>query len=278
MSESSNSKAGTQDAQQLLGWRQAWWPRVRAVGKGITGLAGLGAAIVAIYAWFPLARDSAWPELKEYETIKPLYAGASVHLFEGQLGPPSIVRVIPGESGLTQRLYAKKDYVVQTLATAEGETKLYSVLSCKPNFKPAFQFFNIHITLYDDPLSSQMPPDRPPSYLHYLQPRTVSSQKMFFELITSTSNATDQRGAGYGVNGVCQDLPTSSSGGSAPDYSGPPDQAPPEIRDYRERTPPNFYVEFRDLELAPETYESFVLPFGYATPSHVELPPGWPKS
>lgn len=280
MSGSSNAEPETAAPTEHRGWLEVWWPRAKTAAKGITGLAGLGAAIVAIFAWFPLAQDAVWPELEEYETLSSLYAGASVSLFDGELGPPSIVEVLPGEAGLTERLYVKKDYIVGTLATSEGDTRLYSVLSCNPSFKPTFQFFDSRIILQDKPLSAQMSSERPPSHLYYVAPGTVSSQLLFFELITATSNATDRRGSGYGVNGVCGELPTTSNpaGSSVLDYFGPPDQAPREIQDYRAKTPVNFYVEFRDVDLAEEARGSFVLPFVYVTPNHSELPPGWPKS
>lgn len=34
------------------------WPRAEGVAKGNTGQAGLRAAIVAVFAWFPLAKDA----------------------------------------------------------------------------------------------------------------------------------------------------------------------------------------------------------------------------
>jgi hypothetical protein len=277
MSETTKSKSGPADTPK---WRRAlrvWWPRTKTAGKGVIGVAGLGAAVVAIYAWFPLARDTAWPELKEYATLESLYAGASVTFFDDTLGPPSIIHALSGENGLTERLYVKKDYIVTTLATPDGQTKLYSVLSCSPAFKPSFDFRGNKITLQDKPLAAQMPSDRPPAALYFVQPTTVSSPTFFFELTEYTSNASGNRGSGYGVNGSCKNLPSTAGGDMAPGYEGPPAQAPREISDYRSRTSANFYVELWDRSLA-NVDNKFVIPFDLVTPSREELPPGWPKS
>jgi hypothetical protein len=272
MSGSSNFEPARAGTPTQKGFRGAWWPRAKTAAKAITGLSGLLAAIVAIYAWFPLARDTAWPELKEYETLESLYVGASVSLFDGKLGPPSIIKAVPGETGITERLYVKKDYIVETLATPEGQTKLYSVLSCSPNFKPSFEFFGSKVTLQDKSLVAQGPSDRPRE-LYYQRPATVSSPTFYFELTTETSGASHNRGSGYGVNsvnGACGDLP-------AQDYEGAPAEAPQEIDDYRAKTPPNFYVESWDRSIRDTTI-NVVSPFGLVTPYHEDLPPGWPTS
>jgi hypothetical protein len=117
-----------------------WWPALKFAAKAIIGLSALGAAIVALIAWLPLANDRLHPELKEYEALRALYAGASVSLFDGKLGPPSIVKAVPGEPGITKRIYVKEDYVEETVATQEGQAQLYSVLSCNQEFKPSFEF------------------------------------------------------------------------------------------------------------------------------------------
>lgn len=57
---------------------RTWQSAAASVAKGITGLAGLGGALVAIFAWFPMARDTLWPNLKEYEIVSSLHAGYSV--------------------------------------------------------------------------------------------------------------------------------------------------------------------------------------------------------
>jgi hypothetical protein len=253
-------------------WRR-WWPKLKTLGKGITGLAGFGAAIVAIFAWFPMARDFVNPNFKEYENLKTLYVGASVSHFDSTLGPPSIVKAIPGETGTMERLYVKKDYVVETLATADGQTKLYSVLSCNSDFKPSFTFLDSKITLQDKPLAAQMPFGRPPEWLYYEPPSTVSSPTFYFEMTAEISGASRNRGSGYGVNsvdGACGDLP-------AQGYEGPPDKAPQEISDYRAKALPNFYVETWDRTIRDLSVE-MGNPYLLVTPFHEDVPPGWPKS
>jgi hypothetical protein len=247
------------------------WPKIHTGTKAVTGLAGLGAAVVAIYAWFPQALNSAMPQLKEYETLDTLYAGASVSLFDSKLGPPSTIKAVPGEPGMTERLYVKQDYLVEIIATAEGESKLYSVLSCKPDFKPVFDFFGSKITLQDRPLDRQKELGHPPSWLHYSRPMTVSSPTFYFEMATEVSGASHNRGSGYGVNGVC-----GTNGLPKVDFSGPPDKAPQEINDYRAKTPPNFYVETWDRTLIGNSSDEFSQ-FSLVTPFHEDVPPGWPK-
>lgn len=252
------------------------WPKIHTGTKAVTGLAGLGAAMVAIYAWFPQALDSVRPELKEYALLKSLYAGASVSLFDSKLGPPSSIKAVPGEPGVTERLYVKDAYLVETLATAEGQTKLFSVLSCRADFKPTFDFFGSKVTLQDKPMAELKPFDRQPEELHALVPETVSSPTFYFEMIAEVSGASHNRGSGYGVNAVCSGH-GSANGLPAFDYSGPPEKAPQDLADYRARTPANFYVETWDRSIrGPGNYpfDDFFL----VTPFHEDVPPGWPHS
>jgi hypothetical protein len=270
MNNSRNSEPETTGSPNQKGLPKAWWPRLKTFGKGVTGLAGLGAAIVAILAWFPLARDFVDPNFKEYENLKALYAGASVSLFDGKLGPPAIVKAVPGETGIMERLYVKKDYLVETLASADGQTKLYSVLSCSPDFKPSFNFQGTKITLQDKPLAAQMPFGRPPEHLYYEPPATVSSPTFYFEITAETGGASHNRGSGYGVNsvdGTCGDLPVQG-------YEGPPDKAPQEVSDYRAKTVPNFYVETWDRTIRDQTVD-VGNPYLLVTPFHEDVPPGW---
>lgn len=266
--------SGTKTVEEgVKGWRHVhsvWWPRIRSAGKGITGLSGLGAAIVAIAAWYPMANDHLHPELKEYENLKALYVGASVSLFDSKLGAPSIVKAVPGEPEMTERMYVKPDYVVETVATREGQTKLFSVLSCNPDFRPSFEFLGSRVTLQDKPLADQKPFGRPPSELFYEVPQTVSSPEFYFELTADTSGASHNRGSGYGVNGACsKDLPSV-------DYAGPVADAPQEINVFRERVPANFYVESLDRSLSNSSNPSLG-PFLLVTPYFEDLPPGWPS-
>lgn len=272
MSGPPNSEPGTAEAPKGKAWLKVWWPRAKTFAKGITGLAGLVAAAVAILAWFPLARDFVDPNHKEYENLKSLYVGASVSLFDGKLGPPSIVKGVPGETEITARLYVKKDYIVETLATAEGQTKLYSVLSCNSSFKPSFEFLGSKFTLQDKPLAEMAQSDWKP-WLYYRQPSTVSSPTFYLEVTTDTSGASHNRGSGYGVNSVdgsCGELPTG-------DYEGQLTEAPQEISNFRLKTPANFYVETWDRSIRGASVFD-ANPYQLVTPYHEDVPPGWPKS
>jgi hypothetical protein len=213
------------------------------------------------------------PNFKEYETLKALYAGASVSLFDGKLGPPSIVRAVATEPGITERLYVKNDYVVQTLATAEGETKLYSVLSCSPNFKPSFTGLGGRVTLQDKPLAEQMRPGQEPQNLYFLDP-AVAINRIYFELAIDASAPSHYRGYGYGVNTACS---TGSKGAplSGP-YEGPLPGAPQQFKSYRATVPANFYVEAWERPI--RKVESGFPKYSQVTPLPESLPPGWPKS
>jgi hypothetical protein len=264
MSDPAHPKTAPTDPHTKWGVFKPLWPRAKAIGKGITGLAELGAAAVVILAWFPQAVDTICPNLKEYKTLDTLYAGASVAQFDAKLGPPSIIKAVPAKSGITERLYVKKDYVVETLATEEGQTTMYSVLSCDSNFKPTFKSFGSEITLQDKPLAATSPPGQQPIELHYEKPTLVGSATYYFELYTDTSGASHGRGSGSGVNGVCGKLP------DADDYSGPASLAPEKINDYRMSTPANFYVESTEQSIRNGA-DNLVTPF------HEDLPPNWHK-
>ena len=204
--------------------RDVWWPKLKIILKGIVKLAELGAAVVVVVAWFPMAVNALRPELREYETLKSLYAGASVSFFDSKLGTPAIIRALPTEKGTTERLYVKDDYIVQTLANAEGETRLYSVLSCRPDFKPRL---GGRITLQEKPLAAQWAPGQEPKELYYLQPAAVLNT-VYFEFAAYASGFSRNRDYGAGVNGAC------SKALPAREYVGPPSEAPEAIRNFRD--------------------------------------------
>lgn len=268
-----NSEPDTTDTPKKTDARRAWWPRIVTFAKGVTGLAALGAAIVAILAWFPMARDFVDPRFKEYENLKSLYAGASVSFFDGKLGPASIVRAAPTEAGITERLYVKEDYIVQTLATPEGETKLYSVLSCNPNFKPSLNSFGGAVTLHDKPLAEQMRPGQDPQELNYLRPAVVINT-VYFELAIDVSAPSHYRGYGYGVNTACSTGSGSESPPAPSVYEGPPSKAPQDIQDYRAKVPANFYVEAWDRPIR-KLSPSGLPHYSIVTPLPENLPPTW---
>ena len=265
MSQSSNFKTRASEALRRRRARKALWSKAKTAAKGITGFAALSAAVVAIVGLLPLAMDAVRPELKEYKILSTLYAGASVNFFDSALGSPAIVRAVPAEKGITERLYVKENYIVQTLASSEGETKLFSVLSCSPDFRPRL---GGQITLQDKPLAEQALSGREPEDLYYLMPATVMNT-VYFELAHDVSGASHNRGSGYGVNSACgKDLP-------AQGYVGPLSEAPQAIQDFRARVPANFYVEAWDRPL--RHFEQNKSPYySLVTPLREDLPPGWP--
>lgn len=268
MSEPSNFKTRATEKLRKRRERKVWWSRAKTAAKGIIGFSALVAAIVAILAWLPLARDTVAPSLKEYETLRTLYAGASVSFFDAKLGPPSIVSPLGLEKGTMERLYVKKDYVVETLATAEGETTLFSVLSCNPSFKPTFG----DITLQSESLAT-VQHGAGPQLLFYEHPGTAGGPEFFFEMMYDVAGYTNYRGAGYGVNRGhrCGDLPDND----VESYRGSETEAPQGIKDYRTRTPANFYVETYGRSFAGLNGETE--PFFLVTPTPVDLPPHWPE-
>jgi len=207
------------------------------------------------------------PSFKEYETLKTLYAGASVSFFDSKLGPPSIVSPARPEMGVTERLYVEKDYVVETLATADGQTTLFSVLSCNPSFKPTFSSGGGPITLQNEPLAALMPERNP--HVFYRVPGTAGGPEFFFEMIDDVAGYTNYRGSGYGVNSRCGPLPSQD----VQDFEGGANGAPQGIAEYRATTPANFYVETygRSLLGINGEAERYYL----VTPNPVSLPPGW---
>lgn len=270
MNEPSNSASDTTETTKAKAARIDRWVITVAVAKGIVGLTGFMAALVAIFAWLPLARDSLDPTLKEYETLKALYAGASVSFFDAKLGPPSIVKPVPLERGMMERLYVKKDYVVETVATPEGKTTLFSVLSCSRSFKPTFPTqAGTPITLQDKPLAALMP-GRTPAMLFYRVPGT-GGPAFFFEMITDAMGASGYRGSGYGVNGRCENLPSHD----VDDFAGSVADAPQGITEYRATTPANFYVETWERSIQGNDRE--IEAFHMVTPDPGDLPPGWPE-
>ncbi|MET4144016.1 ETEC_3214 domain-containing protein [Arthrobacter sp. UYCo732] len=268
MNQSSSSKTCTAKMSKWQRRRTVFWPRAKAAGKAIIALAGLGAAVVAIYAWFPAARDALWPELREYKTLDTLYAGASVTFFDSALGSPDIVRAVEGEAGTTERLYIKENYIVQTLATPEGETQLFSVLSCSQDFKPKL---GGRITLQDKPLAEQLTTGQQPRELYYLMPAHVLNA-VYFELTVEAGVPSRNRGSGYGVNSACaKDLPGQES------YVGPASNATQAIKDFRTRVPANFYVETYKRELADVTQSGSRF-YTRVTPLFEDIPPRWRTS
>lgn len=239
-----------------------------AGAKGFLGFSALLTAFVAILALIPQARDTVAPNLKEYETLRSLYAGASVSFFDAKLGPPSIVSPLGLEKGTMERLYVKKDYVVETLATTEGKTTLFSVLSCDPGFQPTFG----DITLQSETLAT-MRHGADPQLLYYDHPGTAGGPEFFFEQLYDVAGYSNYRGAGYGVNRGhgCGDLPDND----VESFKGGVTDAPQGIKDYRARTPANFYVETYGRSFAGLNGETE--PFFLVTPKPVDLPPNWPE-
>ncbi|WP_457971590.1 ETEC_3214 domain-containing protein [Arthrobacter sp. D1-17] len=247
MSDADNSRPGGPAKEPEEKEPRTWQSVAASVAKGITGLAGLGGALVAIFAWFPMARDTLWPNLKEYEIVSSLHAGYSVDAFDAVLGPPSIV-MEREDDGTTKRLYVKDNYVVQTVALPSKQTVLYSVLSCDLGFQPTFTKFGKSITLNVASMAAQSTgsngPDAPVKLYYAAQDEVgiMNAEKFHWrvEVLSEDTDGSQSRGIGFGVNTVCT---AAGQPATTVNYQGPLDEAPEEVKNFRAATAPNFYVE-----------------------------------
>lgn len=168
---------------------------------------------------------------------------------------------------------------------------VFSVMSCRPDFAPAFDTpYGSRVTLQDRPLSRAESLDDPIAdeevnssrWLTYVPWITGSSPNQFIESGPDTrSYVTSGKNYFVGVNGACADTDRL---GLSTTYSGNLKDAPVEVALWRQRIGANFYAETYGLPSA-HVDESGALVISSSinnedtsinvTPYQLDLPPKW---
>ena len=75
---------------------------------------------------------------RQYVRLTSFRAGMSVGYLEANLGPAILTRRSP-DGSLMDNTYRGDNYYAEAIVDAAGTVKLFSVTSCDPNFRPAFE-------------------------------------------------------------------------------------------------------------------------------------------
>jgi hypothetical protein len=223
-----------------------------AVGKSLTWVVGLVAAVSAILIWFPTIQSQlAWRQV-EYSKIAQLHAGESVAFVTGVLGKPAIVHGFGSAPKLIESLYLRRDYNVMVLGDAAGRAVILSVMSCDKDFQPSFQTpGGTTITLQKAPLNRAEVSDIPAQKHRTAE---INDERRLVYAPAFTGSSLDQAietGAGsgtdaartqswwVGVNGACG----STAALATANISGATKASVPAVAAYRKHTAANFYAE-----------------------------------
>ena len=237
---------------QILPGRRIWFAGSQLI-KVIVGASSVITAIVALYFAGVYAHD-AWlfPNEKDYTTLRHLGAGMSVEHFDEVLGAPSIsVSTLIERGGEVDEghsyTYIRDKYLVEIIGTSDGDTIMYSVLTCDDDFMVTFDApTGSTVQLGTSPLPESDSSGGTPSQIWYESALTVGSPVVYQEtMVADAAGATRYRAYGFGVNAVCDPTNsfTTTDGDPLPGYSGPLEGAPTEIVEFRKVTQPNFYIE-----------------------------------
>ena len=237
---------------QILPGRGLWFAGSQIV-KVIVGASSVITAIVALYFAGVYAHD-AWlfPNEKDYTTLRHLGAGMSVEHFDEVLGAPSISVATLIERGDDvdegrSFTYIKDKYLVEIIGTSDGDTIMYSVLTCDEDFLVTFDApTGSTVQLGASSLPDSDSSGSAPVQIWYESDLTVGSPVVYQEtMVADAAGATRYRAYGFGVNAVCDPANafSTAAGDPLPGYSGPVDGAPSDIVEFRQATRPNFYIE-----------------------------------
>ncbi|MDD1476471.1 ETEC_3214 domain-containing protein [Arthrobacter sp. H16F315] len=220
-------------------------PASKVFVKLVLGISAFGVALITIFAWWPLAKDTLFPFEKDYKKLAELGAGFSTDHFSEMLGAPTTLKQVSSNPALKQINYINKDYIVTTVADDSGRTLLFSVLSCNPDFHPRFTAPDkTELQLQMEPLELIAPRNLNHD-LYYKPGSTGSSVDQLVELgDPTTTTANRLRAYAYGVNGACGPTRLERPDGIHElDYSGPINEAPDDVKDFRRDLAANFYTE-----------------------------------
>ena len=236
------------------------WPRIKSIGRSVTGLSAFGAAVVAIAAWFPLAQDNLWPKEKEYRLLADIHAGYSVDYVKSKLGTPVEVRPASTKPNIkfTLMVFPRDDHIVSIVANDAGEVEMYSVLSCSHDFRPRFDFpEGGSITLQGNHLDQIQTEKKTESDTLLSYNFAVDGQVERATEVLPGSGSASLNGMSYlyGANGVCSEiLPPSHMLHQDASYNGMLKDSGQDIRSERQSMTANFYTE-----LAPGFEFSYVV-------------------
>lgn len=230
--------------------RSKVWPRVSKAAKGVTWVAGLGAAILVIFNWLPPVYEHFnWRQI-EYDLLDRVRAGNHSAYVDSVLGQPAVVKTFDHAPGLTENIYLRRDHYVMTVVDEGQRVVLYSVLSCSPDFSPSFRTpLGSQMRLQSVPLAeAETSPANPEAdaelndrTVTYIPALTVSSPGQFIETgVVSGANQARAQSWFVGVNSACGD--TDGFGSEHP--IGPfLSDLPEEARMHRQHVAANFYAE-----------------------------------
>lgn len=196
----------------------------------------------------------------EYRKLRSIHAGYELDFVQDVLGLPAQVNEL-GTTGLTERVFVRRDHFVQVVTSQAGRVLMYTVTSCDPDFQPTFDA-EPHTeaqlqrqSLSDVPVLDPEIERERAGYgdgthlfaenlrsLNYRTGVTGSTPENYWEWTGPSSNMSQLRSYFVGVNPLCL---TDSQRASVPDrpYSGGVNGAPKEVLLFRDRVAANTYAE-----------------------------------
>jgi len=268
------------------------WQRTSVAGHLVTraliGVAGLASALVLIVGFGPQAYQSVFWRDVEYAQLGELHAGNSLDFVIDQLGRPAFVKQLEiGSLTFQQHIFARREHLVMAVTDQADEVVLLSVLSCSPDFAPAFLSpVGTTVRLQSVPLGRAIQGDPESGWvadehrrISYVPWSTASSMNQLVEEGAAVSNASRGRAYFVGVNGACAEL--DSLGLGQEPFAGELSAAPDPMAAARDKIAANFYAETVDLEASlGENAQLDILVAGEAwlglvvSPYHFDLPLG----
>lgn len=287
MGTTGDAPGSTDDFDHLRSYERPWLPRrwwgawfaVRRVGRSALTVVAIIAAVPVVTAAVVFLHESSSND-EEYDMLRHLAAGMSSAHFDQVLGEAAARRTLASSvsgvsAGATVRDYITPEYLVRTLADAEGNVLLYSVTTCADDFDPSFVTpVRTDLSLGTVPFAraeSSPPARRAPAENDSRRVVSATSAHLSFFVdirLEDADNTSNFHGYAVGYNAVCDpafEITVPSSGQQLADVDAPFAAMPADARDVYDQTTPNFYVE--TIEVGLEDAMLFI-----ALPSDEDLP------
>ncbi|MBU3067265.1 hypothetical protein KO481_37815 [Nocardia sp. NEAU-G5] len=226
--------------------------------KAVLTISGLIAAVTLILQFAPTVWHKYNWRPVEYAQLNSLHAGENLEYFESKLGPPTLTYSEgPAAQGWRQMTYMRREHFVDIIVDSASRVEAYSVVSCSPDFTPTLTAPDGSIvSLNSTPLAhAQTATDETTDettdslnngrYLSYFPGKSGTSLNSYLEAGPANgSEAANEWSFYVGISALC--LATWKHPdifGKIRDYKGRVLDAPPEVKNIREKVAANLYAE-----------------------------------
>lgn len=225
-------------------------PMDRAAKWGL-GIAAIGIPLAIVLALYGPQWSKALTEEPVVNQVAKLHAGENLNAIDDAIGAATVTKNVEGDAKWKRSVYLRDDFAVSAISGEDNRIVVLTLLVCGSDFDATIKTpSGNQLRLGDRPLASAEEPSEPPGandrFLYYTLGVTGSWLSRFLEPAASEpASGSNWLSYAVGYSSACasvpDDLMTSlfADGG----FTGEAPTAPPEIRDFRQSTPPNFYTE-----------------------------------